>query len=355
VSPGGPEPGYHFRVTLTEIQAGRAGFVPALARAGLHVLSWGWRLGNAARGAAFDLGLPRPTRLDVPVISVGNIAVGGTGKTPFVIWLAKRLIAAGHSPGILARGYGDASADDRTLNDEGAVILRALGDRVPQVQDPDRVRGGSVLRRTHPEVDVILLDDGFQHRRIARDLDIVLLDAMRPFGYGHVLPRGLLREPPKALRRAGAVILTRTERVAPETVEAAAVRVRALIGRDPAQARSEPAPSALVEELSGASVLACCGIGNPEAFVGTLEDLGARVVARHLLHDHEALPAEAWPDLLAEAKAAGAECIAVTRKDAVKYAHLPPEVTVVDVETVISAGEDALWKQIEGVFPESPH
>ena len=127
----------------------------------------------------------------------------------------------------------------------------------------------------------------------------------------------------------------------------AAERVRRLTTAPLALARGEPAPASLVGELSGARVLACCGIGNPEAFFGTLEDLGATVVARRILADHEALPADAWPDLVAEAKAAGAECVVITRKDAVKAETLPAEVSVVDVEMVLVEGEKALWEVVE--------
>jgi tetraacyldisaccharide 4'-kinase len=335
---------------LAEIQSGRKGFVPAAARAGLRPLSWLWALGSWLRNALFDAGLTRATRMAVPVISVGNIAAGGTGKTPFVIWLAGRLQEAGHRPGILARGYGDAAAGASGLNDEGAVIHAALGEGVPQVQDPDRVRGGHTLLAAHPSVDVLLLDDGFQHRRIARDLDIVLLDAMRPFGFGHLLPRGLLRERPSALRRAGAVVLTRTERATPDAVDAAVARVHEVTEAPVARARTRPLPGALYEELSGATVLACCGIGNPDAFLGTLADLGAKVVETRILRDHEALPPDGWPGLLAEARAAGAESIAITRKDAVKHDVIPAEVVIIDIETVVEDGADELWQLVLSVL-----
>jgi len=283
--------------------------------------------------------------LDVPVISVGNLAVGGTGKTPFVAWLAQRLLVAGRRPGILARGYGGPVAGG-TLNDEGCVLAHVLGAAVPQGQGADRVRAGRVLRAEHPEVDVLLLDDGFQHRRLARDLDIVLLDAMEPFGQGHLLPRGRLRESPRALRRAGAVVLTRIERVSEEDVEAAAQRIGSLFNGPVARARTEPVPPALRDELGGARVLAVCGIGNPAAFLGTLADLGAEVVGRRILADHAALDEAGWLELAAQARARGAECVVTTRKDAVKVAALPPEVVVVDIETALVSGEADLWAAV---------
>ena len=329
---------------LEDIQRGRPGVGPGLARAGLRVLSWGWDAAQRCKRVAYAAGLRRRVWLDVPVLSVGNIAVGGTGKTPFVAWLVAHLRAAGRAPGILARGYGESAAEAGGLNDEGAVLEHVLGAGMPQVQDPDRVRGGRALLAAHPQVDVLVLDDGFQHWRLQRDLDIVLLDATRPFGHGHLLPRGQLREAPAALARAGAIVLTRTERVRPEELENIARRVAALSAAPVCHARTEAV--SLADDLAGAAVLACCGIGHPAAFLGTLEDLGARVVARRILPDHRGIPEDAWPALLAEAKAAGAECIAITRKDAVKVRRLPPEVTVVDVETVIVRGEDALQAAI---------
>jgi len=328
-------------MNLREIQGGGGGAVGVCARGALRVLSWGWAVGLRAKEGAYALGLRRPVRLDVPVISIGNLAVGGTGKTPFVAWLARRLLASGHHPGILARGYG-GPLPERVLNDEGLELAFRLGKDVPQQQDPDRVRGGRALLARHPEVDVILLDDGFQHRRIARDLDIVLLDAMEPFGFDHLLPRGRLRERPAGLKRAHAAVLTRTERVGPAAADAAAARIRAHLRGPLARARTEPKPRSLADELGGARVHAVCGVGNPASFLGLLDDLGAEVVARRILRDHEVMPESTWVDIVAEARAADAECVVTTRKDAVKYDHLPPEVVVIDVRTVIVEGEAEL-------------
>ncbi len=340
--------GYHFPVNLREIQRGGGGITGAVARAGLRVVSWGWAAGAVAKSAAYGLGLRRTTRMAVPVISVGNLAVGGTGKTPFVVWLAMRLIAAGRTPGILARGYGGALSGG-ALNDEGLVLRHMLGATIPQEQDPDRVRGGRALLARHPEVDVILLDDGFQHRRIARDLDIVLLDATEPFGFGFLLPRGRLRERPRALRRADAAVLTRTERVSESAADIAAARIQGLVSGPLARARTDTVPASLADELGGARVFAVCGIGNPDAFLGSLADLGADVVGRRILWDHEVLPASTWQDIAVEARAADAECVVTTRKDAVKYDVLPAETVVVDIETVLVTGEADLWAAIERV------
>src|SRR5690606_22578410 len=153
-------------------------------------LSLAYSLGTALRAAAYDRGLLRVERLDVPVVSVGNLTVGGTGKTPLVAWLVERARRAGRRPGVLARGYG--RPEGATLNDEGELLAARFAD-LPQVQDPDRVAGGRRLCAT-PAVDLVILDDGFQHRRLYRDLDLVCVDAKEPFAGGLQLPAGDLRE-----------------------------------------------------------------------------------------------------------------------------------------------------------------
>ncbi len=344
---------------LHAIQRGDPGIGRSAARAGLRVLSWGWQIVQWLKEGAYATGLRRARSLALPVVSVGNLAVGGTGKTPFVAWLVTRLRAGGHTPGVLARGYGsraatDAGAGADALNDEGAVLQHLLGKDLPQVQDADRLRGAGALREAWPAVDVLVLDDGFQHRRIGRDVDIVLLDATRTFGYGYHLPRGLLREGPRALDRADAVVLTRTERVDAVALEEAKRAIRAVFDGPLALARTEPHPAALKHELAGARVFVLCGIGNPDAFLGTLADLGATVAGSRILGDHEALPDGAWPDLRAEARAVGAECIVTTRKDAVKYEPLPSEVTIVDVALVVHHGEAALLDAVQAAFSDGP-
>ncbi len=330
-------------VSIREIQAGKGGIGASLARVGLHVLSWGYGVGVAVR----ELFLPmrKPKRLSVPVICVGNIAAGGTGKTPFVIWLARALIEAGLTPGILARGYGDKSAVHPALNDEGAVIRDALPD-VPQLQHADRYAAGVRLLQEHPRVDVILLDDGFQHRRLHRDLDIVLLDGLCPFGYGYLLPRGLLRESRSALARAGAVVVTRAERLEDTDLGQLRVEISSYTAAPVAVAETRPKEAA---DLQGVRVLACCGLGNPDAFLGTLADLGAEVVGRRLLADHETLSEAGWKRLIEKASALDARVV-TTAKDAVKVAHLPRGIVVVEIELDVVEGRDELWRRIEAAL-----
>lgn len=345
---------------LRDIQAGRGGALGAAARLGLAAGSALYGAGAALRRGAFSVGLKARHALPVPVISVGNLTAGGTGKTPFTVWLARALLAAGRRPGVLSRGYG-ARAEGSLLSDEGAVRAALLGPGVPQVEAPDRVRGGASLLAAHHEIDVLLLDDGFQHVRLRRDLDVVLLDATDPFGGGHLLPRGMLRERPSALARAGAVVINRAERVTAKTLEGLRARVRAL-APDAVLAVARLGPRALLapdgrerplSDLRDAKVHAWAGIGNPEAFAGTLRDLGAKVVGTTFVRDHHR-PSDAELSAVAEvASSEGAERIVCTRKDWVKLSGrpgLPPGLVAVDVELEVDEGEAALLACVQAAL-----
>ncbi len=343
------------RVDLYEIQSGHGGFQGALARAGLSALSCAYGCAVLARGAAFRLALVRARELAVPVVSVGNLTAGGTGKTPFVAWLCSRAKAAGRRPGILARGYGPKPAGS-PLSDEGTLLSEILGPDVPQVEDPDRLRGGARLLAEHPEVDLVLLDDGFQHRRLARDLDVVLLDATEPFGFGRLLPRGRLRERKSALARAEVVVLNRIERadalaLATLRAEVAGLAPNALV------AAARTVPRALVsigggerpiESLRGLPVLAYAAIGNPGQFEATLAALGARVVGRRFPPDHHR-PTEVEAAAVAEeAKALAAAAVVTTRKDLVKWRSLaspPPSLVALDASIEVVENERPLLER----------
>jgi len=301
------------------------GLGPAAARAGLALLSCGYRAGLAAvalRRRFF--GTVR--RAPCPVLSVGNLTVGGTGKTPMVAYLAGLLAGAGYRPLIASRGYG---AEAGGVNEEAAELaLRCPG--VPHVQDADRLRAIR-SRADADDCDVAILDDGFQHRRLARDLDIVLLDGLCPFGYGRLLPRGLLREPPSALRRADLVVITRADLVDP----AALARLKTEAARcarpgtpvltadhRPAGIRFADDARSAPDWLDGRSVAAACGIGNPAALRRTLEGLGACVVRFDAFRDHHAYTATELGRLRDAARDAGAAALVTTGKDFVKWRPL---------------------------------
>ena len=253
------------------IMSGRARDPRArLTRGVTSMMSPAFRSVVFARNTLYDIGLLGGADLGRPTISVGNLTTGGTGKTPMVIALAHRLQAMGHRPAVLLRGYEPAGFESKKGSDEAAVLRGALGEDVPVMPDRDRRRGAAGVLDKHPEVTVFLLDDGFQHRAAQRDLNLVLIDATRPFGFGRLLPRGLMREPLAALRRADAIILTRTNRVGPDELEALGRRIEDVTGHPPL-ARVEHDWTMLrlayksypLDRLEDYTPLGVAGIGNP--------------------------------------------------------------------------------------------
>ncbi|MDO8629945.1 MAG: tetraacyldisaccharide 4'-kinase [Phycisphaerales bacterium] len=260
----------------------------------------------------------------VPVISVGNITVGGTGKTPFVIELLKRLDRLGRSPVVVARGYGAAPDEP---NDEELLIRRNCPGAA-YVADPDRCRAvGRAASRMG--ADVIVLDDGFQHRRLARDLDLVLIDATCPFGYEHVLPRGLLREPLVGLRRAHLVVITRCDQASGADLTRIASRLRDLAPDSPViRCRHRVTAvecldgSPVEEPIAGKRAVLFAAVGRPGAFATTVSSLGVDVVAVRWWPDHHRYRVREIKSLLGDRSFAPHDLVLTTEKDAVKLAGL---------------------------------
>jgi tetraacyldisaccharide 4'-kinase len=266
----------------------RRGLGATLLRVGLRLTSvpYGWAVG--LRNRLFDRGWKQVHRAAVPVVSVGNLTLGGTGKTPCVEYVCRFYRDLDVRVAILSRGYGA----EQGRNDEALVLEDNLPD-VPHLQGPDRVSLAGVAIE-ELESELLVLDDGFQHRRLARDLDIALVDATNPWGHGYLFPRGLLRESPRSLRRAGVVVLTRCDQVSGE----ARGRLREQVSRfapgvpvvesrhGPVELIDTEGQTERLERLRGATVAGFCGIGNPEAFQRTLEDLGADVGSFRTFPDH---------------------------------------------------------------------
>jgi tetraacyldisaccharide 4'-kinase len=286
----------------------------------LRLASFAYGAGVAARNAGFDRGWKHSHRVVVPVVSVGNLTLGGTGKTPMVEWLARWYRRRGVRVAILSRGYGQTAG----LNDEGRVLEENLPD-VPHLQDPDRVTLAGVAI-TELESELIVLDDGFQHRRLARDIDVVLIDALEPFGLGHLFPRGLLREPVRSLRRASVVVLSRADQVAP--ADRAAIRAQAERRAGPVRwVEARHAPLDLIDSEGNASALdqiadrtvaAFCGIGNPEGFRRTLLPLCRELLDLRVFPDHHSYTAANVASLEGWARDLGANFVLTTQKDLVK-------------------------------------
>ncbi len=312
-----------FDVWYHEIVSGRRHGLPASVLRGL--LRGGEPIYQAVVGSKnrrFDSGQQKPHVVPAPVISVGNLTVGGTGKTPLVCWLAEWFGAHGAAVTLISRGYGARRGQP---NDE-ALELAARLPNVPHLQNPDRVAAARQALAANPR-QVLLLDDAFQHRRIARDLDIVLLDALEPFGYGHLLPRGLLREPVESLSRAHVVALSRSDAVDLATRQSIRQRVRAAapqalwleLTHQPVGFVDYSENRTQLESLRGQSVAGFCGIGNPEGFRHTLAACGLPVAAFRALPDHFAFPAAELAKL--ESWLRGLQNLAAvicTRKDLVK-------------------------------------
>src|SRR5690606_8368440 len=254
------------------ISGDRRGVAAGAIRCGLSAMTPFYGAAIAARNQLFDMGLRRAARLPVPVVSVGNVTTGGSGKTPMGAWWAQWLSARGADPCIVSRGY---RALEGAPNDEYRV-LEQLCPGVPHLQNRDRVAAArAAIEQQRP--GAIILDDGFQHRRLHRDFDIVLIDALNPWGHGRLLPRGLLREPLSSLRRADAVIITRADLIDPAALSRLHEQIARLATAPVAEAACRPrhllsmgGQSSDRSSLQGQRLLGFCGIGNPAGFVQTL-------------------------------------------------------------------------------------
>jgi len=299
-----------------------------------------------------DRALTRPVRLPRPVLSVGNLTVGGTGKTPFVIMLGRKLLDGGYRVAVLTRGYAGGSH----VADEPALLARSLpGAQVLVSANRARVAQEASAGACPP--DVFLLDDGFQHWKLERDLDIVLLDCLAPLGFGEVIPLGLLREPLSALKRAGVAVLTRSDLVAAWKKETLREYLRM---RFPQLAVVEAREEVLGfrrlkgEEAARPSrpVYAVCGIGNPVSFFRLLRREGITCAGTYALRDHHKWRQQDVVFVEAQARAAGAEVVLTTEKDATKLARLSVGMPwrVVAIRMVLGRGEEALERRLNAVL-----
>ncbi len=338
----------------TLVSGYRRGLWSALGRGGLWAacIPYGWI--TRLRNAVYDRGWKRSRRAAVPVVSVGNLTLGGTGKTPCVEYVARYYQSLGRRVALLSRGYGGTDGG----NDEARVLADNLPD-VPHLQGADRV---SLAQRAVAEYDseVLVLDDGFQHRRLHRDLDLVLVDATLPWGHGHLFPRGLLRERPEGLGRAGIVLLTRCDLVSADERERLRQRIQALAGRVPVletvhrpvewvNARGKTAPLAMAV---GQPAAAFCGVGNPEAFLRTLSSLKVAVRDFRTYPDHYAYSTADLNELDARAARQPAALVVTTQKDLVK---IPRDrlggrpLWALRVALVVKTGEELLHRELARV------
>jgi tetraacyldisaccharide 4'-kinase len=296
------------------------------------------------RNRLHDSGRLKAHALPRPVISVGNLTLGGTGKTPFVESLARLLSEEGYLTCILSRGYGGSRAEDPLVvsdyrhirvgathaGDEPYLLARKLPG-VAVVVGANRFEAGLLALEQFP-VHLFLLDDGFQHRALRRDVDIVLLDATNPWGGNALLPAGTLREPRAALRRAHAIGLTRLHQCEPAAAKALQGEIQAavpgvpLFGTRSITTGIRELPNGRIRTLDavkGRRVVAFAGIGRPEAFFRDLEAAGATIVARRIFRDHHPYRASDVAELLDEASRCAADAMVTTEKDAVRLPAPP--------------------------------
>lgn len=277
-------------------------------------LSWLFGIIVFLRKTLYRLGLIKSIRLNVPVIIVGNINVGGTGKTPLVIWLAEQLKSAGYEPGIISRGYGgsarqvtEVTPDSNTMLAGDEAVLIAARTRCPVFVSADRVSAGQQLLKTYPQCNVIISDDGLQHYRLQRDVEIAVYDASKGFGNGVLLPAGPLRESKDRLKTVDAVVSNGTEsRERLKLLNPLAMQLKA----GEFYKLSDPGQKISVSTLHGQKLFAVAGIGNPQRFFDQLHNLGLKFESRAYA-DHYMFQPEDFAHIKADA-------VLMTEKDAVK-------------------------------------
>jgi tetraacyldisaccharide 4'-kinase len=283
----------------------------------LWPLSLVYGVSASLRAWLYRLGWRKQKRLNRPVISVGNLTTGGTGKTPMVIWLAEKLLAEGRCVAILSRGYHGSNG----TSDEIELMKLRLKGRALFGVGPDRYAAGQRLEAAG--VDIFVLDDGFQHLQLARDVDIVLVDSTRPLKNEFVLPAGRLREPRSALRRAHLVVFTRAElsKLPPDPILNSPMFAMYLANSKLLGFRKHGADNylnTLRPSLVG-PYFAFCGVGNPESFFADLQRWGLRLVGRRAFCDHHHYTSSEIEDLQREAGLAGASALVTTEKDAQNF------------------------------------
>jgi tetraacyldisaccharide 4'-kinase len=375
-----------------------SGFGACLLRFFLRIAAIGYSLAVRLRNFLYSKGLLKVHHVDSAVLCVGNITVGGTGKTPLVVWLCNlitqnpKLKTQNCRCAILTRGYKARAQENKNFKDEIAI----LADSCPEAEvivNPDRVAGAAEAT-DKSAAEVLIMDDGFQHRRLARDLDIVAIDVTQPFGYGKMLPAGLLREPVSSLKRAGAVVITRCDQVTeaqlneleqklqatnPDIVIAksihAAVSVKypepsVIPAKAGIQKDNKKMDSCLrracpvldtgndnIEQLKGKKVFAFCGIGNPDAFLNTIKNLGAELAGSKIYDDHYHYTDACLADISERAGELGADLILTTQKDWTKVisnskfpiskSKSPPPFAYLAIEIKFLSGEDKLTALIK--------
>lgn len=348
------------------------GFIASILRFLLGIAAIGYLLAVRFRDMLYSKRLLKVHKVNATVLCVGNITVGGTGKTPLVVWLCNlitrnsKLKTQNCKCAILTRGYKAGSQESKDFKDEIAVLAESCPE-AEVIVNPDRVAGATEAIEKYT-ADVLVMDDGFQHRRLARDLDIIAIDATQPFGFGKLLPSGLLREPVSSLNRANAVVITRCDQVTEVQLSELEQILRAanpdmVIAKSthtPVYAKSKDNEEISIGQLKGKKIFAFCGIGNPDAFLNTVNNLGANVAGSKIYDDHYHYTNASLAEISEHGKELDVDLILTTQKDWTKvisklelqnsksktylpFAHLK-------IEIKFLAGQDKLTALINDVL-----
>lgn len=309
-----------------DIMSGRSkGFKAQGLRSLLALLALLYSVAVRLRNAAYDCGLLWQFRCGIPVFCIGNLTAGGTGKTPMVVWLCRYLQDKGLKVALLSRGY--KSHNSNGLNDEILLLQSALPGIGFYIGSNRRTCAAKAVTDGY---QVIVMDDGYQHRKLFRNLNILMIDSLCPFGYGKILPAGLLREPLAGIKRANIAILSRADLVDNETINTICNNILqykqlqiTTTCHTPSQLFDTQNRPAQLNTLAGKKVTAFCSIGNPMGFVATLEKLGATVVGRYFFDDHSQYDNERVGIIRQLLTDAADQILVTTEKDWVKLCQHP--------------------------------
>lgn len=348
---------------LSILSGQQRGFLAAVIKSTLSACTLPYLAVLNTRDALYKNGIVRSTRLPVKVISIGNITTGGTGKTPLVEFSVKYLSKIGKKVAILSRGYGgnNSSPENSEIVNDECLALRENLQNIPVLSGRNRVKNGQKAVSDFG-VDCVILDDGFQHFKLKRDLDIVVIDALNPFGGGNLIPRGSLREPLKNLKRADLFIISHCNQSNEQTIKSIYTELNR-IDRDAPVCESIHSPVHIdnimegsmleLEWLKGKRIYALSAIGNPDSFAYTLEGLEVDLIKHNVFQDHHVYTKKEIEEVISEAQSLGTEAIVVTQKDMVKIRKMnikDANMLSLKIEIQITKGLELYKEAIDSVF-----